>query len=137
MIKKRMPFQAIQEAVCNLLKKYQSTPVYEYVPLKVKPPYITFGDIQISDDSAKGTNLYTVDMIIEAYSIKHTRSEINEMINDTATLLSSCYLGEEDMLSDKFQVIDRTILDAQTSPSEQEGYSGELHVQFLIQDRED
>lgn len=146
MIKKRMPFQALQKAVCEFLKKYQTSPVYEYITLKTKPPYVTFGDIQVESDDTKDASIIAVDVEIDFYSIKHTRSEINGMMNDVATLLSSFMIGDNQdgccIITDvsdpgnvaNFVVLSQAVLNAETSPSESDGYSGALHVQFTVQD---
>ena len=131
MIKRRMPFQPLQKAVCELLKTYQSAPVYEYVTLNTKPPYLTFGDIRIADAGAKDTAVYTVEMELYAYSRAHTRREVNEMIDDAATILSSVGV---DLDADGFTVVAQDIADANTSPSEVEGYTGRLLAVFQIQD---
>lgn len=131
MIKRRMPFQALQKATCELLKAYQSAPVYEYVTLNTKPPYLTFGDIRIADAGAKDTAVYTVEMELYAYSRAHTRREVNEMIDDAATILSSVGV---DLDADGFTVVAQDIADANTSPSEVEGYTGRLLAVFQIQD---
>ncbi|WP_302612821.1 DUF3168 domain-containing protein [uncultured Mitsuokella sp.] len=131
MIKRRMPFQTLQKAVCELLKTYQSAPVYEYVTLNTKPPYLTFGDIRIVDAGAKDTAVYTVEMELYAYSRAHTRREVNEMIDDAATILSSVGV---DLDADGFTVVAQDIADANTSPSEVEGYTGRLLAVFQIQD---
>lgn len=115
MIKRRMPFQALQKATCELLKAYQSAPVYEYVTLNTKPPYLTFGDIHVADTGTKDAAIYTVEMEIYAYSRAHTRREVNEMIDDVATLLSS--VGA-DLNTDGYTVVAQDIADATTSPSE-------------------
>lgn len=133
MIKRRMPFQALQKAVCELLKAYQSAPVYEYVTLNTKPPYLTFGDIHIADAGAKDAAIYAVEMELYAYSRAHTRREVNEMIDDAATILSSVGV---DLDADGFTVVAQDIADANTSPSEVEGYTGRLLVSFQIQDDE-
>ena len=131
MIMRRMPFQTLQKAVCELLKTYQSAPVYEYVTLNTKPPYLTFGDIRIADAGAKDTAVYTVEMELYAYSRAHTRREVNEMIDDAATILSSVGV---DLDADGFTVVAQDIADANTSPSEVEGYTGRLLAVFQIQD---
>ena len=131
MIKRRMPFQALQKATCELLKAYQSAPVYEYVTLHTKPPYLTFGDIHVADTGTKDAAIYTVEMEIYAYSRAHTRREVNEMIDDVATLLSS--VGA-DLNTDGYTVVAQDIADATTSPSEVEGYTGRLLAVFQIQD---
>lgn len=136
---KRMPFQALQKAVRDLLNEHITlengniVPVFDYIPTKTKPPYIIFSDIDIADDSAKGSNIYAVDMEIDVYSTGQTRREINGILDDAATLLTSYAV---DMSQDKFQVIEQNITDAQTSPSNEFGYTGILHVHFLIQDME-
>lgn len=131
MIKRRMPFQALQKAVCETLKTCQSNPVYEYVTLNTKPPYITIGGISTTIDGAKDASIYDVQMEIYAYSCAHTRREINEMIDDVATILSSVLMNLND---DKFCVIAQDIGDAITSPSKMEGYSGKITASFRIQD---
>lgn len=133
MIKRRMPFQALQKATCDLLKKCQTAPVYEYVTLNTKPPYITFGDIHAVDAGAKDASVYAVEMEIHAYSRAHTRREINEMVDDVATILSSAAV---DTSADNFTVIAQDISDASTSPSEAEGYTGRIIAIFQIQDNE-
>ena len=133
MIKRRMPFQALQKATCELLKAYQSAPVYEYVTLNTKPPYLTFGDIHVADVGTKDAAIYTVEMEIYAYSRAHTRREVNEMVDDTATILSSAVV---DTSPDGFTVVAQDVIDASTSPSEMEGYTGRLLATFQIQDNE-
>ena len=70
-------------------------------------------------------------MEIYAYSRAHTRREINEMIDDAATLLSS--VGAN-LNADGYTVVAQDVVDATTSPSEVEGYTGRLLAVFQIQD---
>lgn len=134
MIKRRLPFQPLQKATCDLLKECQTAPVYEYVTTNTKPPYITFGEIDILNESAKGMTLYTAGMDIHAYSRAHTRREVNEMLDDIATILSSALV---DLSADKYQVIDQDVGESHTSPSETEGYGGIIRINFTIQDMEE
>lgn len=134
MIKRRMPFQALQKAVCGLLKECQTAPVYEYITVNTKPPYITFGDVDMLNDSAKGMTLYSVGMNIHAYSRAHTRREVNEMLDDVATILSSALV---DLSAESFQVLDQDVGESHTSPSEIEGYGGMIRINFKIQDMEE
>ena len=134
MIKRRIPAQALQKSLCALLDACQTTAVYEYIKPDTRPPYITFGEISASLAGGKTDSIYDAIVDIEIYSTVHTRREVNEIMNDVATVLSSARL---DMSADGYAAADQDIVDMRTYPSEAEGYNGVIRINIQIQDMEE
>ena len=133
MKKKRLPLQALQKAVRDLLTACQTTPLHEHVGETAKLPLIAFGEISVSLADAKDTSLYTAALELEIYSSANSRTEINGILDDVATVLTAARL---DMQAAGFAVCDQEITEVQTSPRENKGYSATLHMEVVIQDLE-
>jgi len=133
MRKKRLPLQALQKAVRDLLTACQTTPLHEHVGETAKLPLIAFGEIRMSLSGAKDTALYRAKMELEVYSSANSRSEINGILDDVATVLTAARL---DMHTAGFAVCDQEITEVQTNPREIRGYDATLRLEVIIQDME-
>ena len=133
MRKKRLPLQALQKAVRDLLTACQTTPIHEHVDDKAKLPFIAFGEISVSPDDAKDTALCTAEMELEIYSGANSRTEVNGILDDVATVLAAARL---DMQAAGFAVCDQEITEVRTNQREIRGYSATLRLEVQIQDME-
>lgn len=133
MIKKRLPLQALQKAVRDLLTACQTTPIHEHVDDKAKLPFIAFGEISVSPDGAKDVALCTATMELEIYSGTNSRTEINGILDDVATVLTAARL---DMQPAGFAVCDQEIAEVRTNQREIRGYNATLRLEVQIQDME-
>ena len=133
MIKKRLPLQALQKAVRDILTACQTTPIHEHVDDKAKLPFIVFGEISVSPDDAKDVTLCTAAMELEIYSGTNSRTEINGILDDVATVLTAARL---DMQAAGFAVCDQEITEVRTNQQEIRGYSATLRLEVQIQDME-
>ena len=133
MIKKRLPLQALQKAVRDLLTAGQTTPIHEHVDDKAKLPFIAFGEISVSPDGAKDVALCTATMELEIYSGTNSRTEINGILDDVATVLTAARL---DMQPAGFAVCDQEIAEVRTNQREIRGYNATLRLEVQIQDME-
>ena len=133
MIKKRLPLQALQKAVRDLLAACQTTPIHEHVDDKAKLPFIAFGEISVSPDDAKDTALCTAAMELEIHSGANSRTEINGILDDVATVFTAARL---DMQAAGFSVCDQEITEVRTNQREIRGYSATLRLEVQIQDME-
>ena len=133
MIKKRLPLQALQKAVRDLLTACQTTPIHEHVDDKAKLPFIVFGEISVSPDDAKDMALCTATMEMEIYSGANSRTEINGILDDVVTVLTTARL---DMQAAGFAVCDQEITEVRTNQREIRGYGATLRLEVQIQDME-
>ena len=133
MIKKRLPLQALQKAVRDLLTACQTTPIHEHVDDKARLPFIVFGEISVSPDGVKDVALCTATMELEIYSGANSRTEINGILDDVATVLTAARL---DMQAAGFAVRDQEIAEVRTNQREIRGYSATLRLEVQIQDME-
>ncbi len=97
MRKKRLPLQALQKAVRDLLTACQTTPIHEHVDDKAKLPFIVFGEISVLPDDPKDTALCTAEMELEIYSGANSRTEVNGILDDVATVLTAVRLDMKDL----------------------------------------
>lgn len=134
MRKKRLPLQALQKAVRDLLTACQTTPIHEHVDDKAKLPFIAFGEISVSPNDAKDTALCTAEMELEIYSGANSRTEVNGILNDVATVLTVARL---DMHPAGFAVVDQDIVEVRTNQRESKGYGAMLRLAVQIQDMEE
>ena len=134
MRKTRLPLQALQKAVRDLLTDCQTTPIYEYVGERARLPFIAFGEIILSCDDAKDTSLYTADMELEIYSGAMSRSEVNGILDDVATVLT---LARLDLRAAGFAVVDQEISEVRTTQRDSTGYGATLRLAVTVQDMEE
>lgn len=134
MRKKRLPLQALQKAVRDILADCQTTPIYEHVGEAARLPLIAFGEINLSGDDAKGIALYMVEMELEIYSGANSRSEVNSILDDVATVLTVARLN---MQTAGFAVVDQDVVEVRTNPRESKGYGATLRLAVQIQDMEE
>ena len=133
MRKKRLPLQALQKAVRDLLTACQTTPIHEHVDDKAKLPLIAFGEISVSPDDAKGAALYTAEMDLEIYSGANSRTEVNGILDDVAPVLTAARL---DLQAAGFAVVDQEVAEVRTDRRESKGYGATLRLEVQIQDTE-
>ena len=133
MRKKRLPLQALQKAVRDLLTACQTTPIHEHIDDKARLPFIAFGEISVSLDDVKGTALCTAEMELEIYSGANSRTEVNGILDDVATVLTAARL---DMQAAGFAVCDQEITEIRTNQREIRGYGATLRLEVQIQDME-
>jgi len=107
--------------------------LHEHVGETAKLPLIAFGEIRMSLSGAKDTALYRAKMELEVYSSANSRSEINGILDDVATVLTAARL---DMHTAGFAVCDQEITEVQTNPREIRGYDATLRLEVIIQDME-
>ena len=132
-MKKRLPLQALQKAVRDLLTACQTTPIHEHVDDKAKLPFIVFGEISVSPDGAKDVAICTATMELEIYSGANSRTEINGILDDVATVLAAARL---DMQAAGFAVCEQEITEVRTNQREIRGYGATLRLEVQIQDME-
>ena len=133
MRKKRLPLQALQKAVRDLLTACQTTPIHEHVDDKARLPLIAFGEISVSPDDVKSAALYTAEMDLEIHSGANSRTEVNGILDDVAMVLTAARL---DMQAAGFAVVDQEITEIRTNQREIRGYGATLRLEVQIQDME-
>lgn len=127
----RIPFTAYATAVYAELAKYQTTPVYSDVPSDASKPYITIEHMTAKRDSTKVETMWTASVTLHCWSEMDGRAEINEMLNDIATVYSSVPL---DMSGAGYKVLDMDVDFAEAMPEEVSGHHGVITLLATIQD---
>lgn len=130
----RIPLLPFQKALYKLLSVGQTTPVYDYIPSEfseAKLPYITLGAATIKPAGSKDKDIYDCTIQIHAWSEYEGRAEINEIMNDVATVLSMAPL---DMAEEKFLAINQEVTFFEAFEAETEGYHGVVTFRAIIQD---
>jgi hypothetical protein len=131
-IQKRVPLMALQKAIYELLSVGQTTPVYDDVPENAKLPYITLGAFTCKQNGAKGKSIWDVSLQIRSWSDYSGKREINEILNDISTVISSVKL---DLSGESFEVMSQEIDFIEAFPEEFHGYHGVATLVCRIQDK--
>lgn len=117
----RIPGESFQTAVGKLLSAYQTVPVYDSVPKGAKLPYIVLDELIARPGGSKDHAVYDVSLNIVVYSTYHGKKEVNNIINDIATIVSGAWI---DMSADKFQIMNQWVEACDMFPGGPEGYRG-------------
>jgi hypothetical protein len=127
----RIPAEAFQTAIGNLLAGYQNIPVYDFVPRGAKLPYIVMDEMTMRPGGSKDWNLYDATQQIAVYSSHNGKKEINNIINDIATLLTGAFI---DMTADKFNITKQWIDICDMMPGTKDGYVGIITFRAMIEE---
>lgn len=104
---RRIPINAFQDAVGEILKTKQTTPVYGSVPGKVEPPYIVISDYSFETGGSKGADITDMKLEIEIWSRYKGKGEINTIAEDIATVLTAWPI---DLDSDGYRVMSKDVV---------------------------
>jgi len=129
-IVRRIPLNALQKKIYELLTTGQTTPVYDDVPPDASFPYITLGAFTCKQNGAKSLDMSDVSLQIDIWSEYCGKAEVNGIMDDIATLLSACPI---DLSDDNFKVISQDIDFAEAFPEDNFGYHGVLTLVCKIQ----
>lgn len=127
---KRLPNNAVQKALLLFLRANVDIPVYDYVPEEAKLPFITLGAINVQDQSTKAEDMTHVSIQIHIWSHYKGRYEINILAEELMQLLTKEQL---DLGSEDFWALSQSIDFYETYPEEDNGYSGILTFEMMIQ----
>lgn len=127
---KRLPNNAVQKALLLFLRAKVDIPVYDYVPEEAKLPFITLGAINVQDQSTKAEDMTHVSIQIHIWSHYKGRYEINILAEELMQLLTKEQL---DLGSEDFWALSQSIDFYETYPEEDNGYSGILTFEMMIQ----
>lgn len=127
---RRVPIMALQKGLYKLLCAGQTTPVYDDVPKKAKPPFITIGAITVKPNGSKESSIFDCSVQLHIWSEYRGRSEVNSIMNDVSTVLSG-YTME---IEDNFAIIDQDIDFFEAFEEENYGYHGVVTLVVKIHD---
>lgn len=130
LIMRRVPLIVFQKGLFDLLSVGQTTPVYDYVPRGVEPPYITLGAFTCKQNGDKTSDIWDISNNIDIWSDYNGRKEVNGIANDIATVLSSALI---DLSADHFKVISQEIDFFEAWEEEEFGYHGVITLLAKIQ----
>jgi hypothetical protein len=129
-VKRRIPINSLQAAVADLLMDCQSTPLYDDVPEGADLPYITLGNITCKQSGSKISDAWDVSIKICIFSDYDGKWQVNEIINDITTVLSSKRL---DLSTDNFNIISQDVDLVEVDPEQLFGYTGSVTLICKIQ----
>lgn len=127
---KRLPNNAVQKALLLFLRANVDIPVYDYVPEEAKLPFITLGAINVQDQSTKAEDMTHVSIQIHIWSHYKGRYEINILAEELMQLLTKEQL---DLGGESFCALSQSIDFYETYPEEDNGYSGILTFEMMVQ----
>jgi hypothetical protein len=129
-IQRRIPLVALITGLCTALTTYQTTPVYDKVPSKAVLPYISLGAFTCKPNNSKDSDIWDATIIIHIWSSYDGKFEVNEIMNDVSTVLSSAVI---DLSADCFNVMQQDIDFGEAWEEDQFGYHGTLTFLAKIQ----
>lgn len=129
----RIPLVAVQEELVAILKKYQTTAVYDDLPEMPAFPCITFGGFTCKSNGAKGSDVADVSIQLQIWSEYSGKMEVNEVANDISEVFSKVGLDLERF---GFSCLSQQVDFFESFPEEDEGYRGIMTLVFKIQNME-
>ena len=127
---RRVPIMALQKGLYKLLCAGQTTPIYDDVPKKAKPPFITLGAITAKPNRSKDSSVFDCSVQLHIWSEYHGRLEVNSVMDDISAVLSGFVME----LECDFRVIDQDLDFFEAFEEENYGYHGVITVAVKIQD---
>lgn len=129
-ILRRIPMTALQTELFSLLSTGQTTPVYDDVQEDAPLPYITLGAFTCKRNGVKTADIWDTSIQIHIWSEYEGKTEVNDVANDIATVLSSAVI---DLSADHFKVLSQEVDMIEAFPEENFGYHGVLTLLCKIQ----
>lgn len=129
-IARRIPMNAFQTGLYQLLTAGQTTPVYDDVPERARPPYITLGEFACKRVKEKTGDIWEVSQKVSIWSSYAGKAEVNEIANDIATVISSAGI---DLSASHFRVMSQEVDSVEAFPEETYGFYGEVTIEAQIQ----
>lgn len=131
-LKQRIPMDALQTAMYNILTANQSTPVYDNVPRSAAADYITFGSYTWKTNGSKAIAIGDATLNVHIYSSKKGKKIVNQIANEVASIVSAVEL---DLSAAGFRVMSQGVDMIEAFPDdESDGYHGVITVAAKIQD---
>lgn len=131
-LKQRIPMDALQTALFNVLSANQATPVYDNVPRNAAADFITFGSYTWKSTGAKAVAIGDATLNVHIYSSQKGKKIVNQIANVVASIISSIEL---DLSADSFRVLSQWVDMIEAFPDEElNGYHGVITFAAKIQD---
>ena len=105
-MKRRLPLDALQIGVYNILSTKQTVPVYDSVANGAEFPYIVFSDYEYDIGGSKDTDMSEVTLEIEIWSDYAGKGCINGIAEDIVNALTTY---EIDLSADGFRVLIQSV----------------------------
>lgn len=129
-ILRRIPMTALQKGLFFLLSSGQTTPVYDDVREDAPMPYITLGAFTCKHNGVKTADIWDTSIQIHIWSEYEGKTEVNDVANDIATVLSSAVI---DLSVEHFKVLSQDVDMFEAFPEEEFGYHGIVTLVCKIQ----
>lgn len=120
MIKKRIPLAASQEALYESLSAYQTTKVYNLIPIEAELPYIQIRAFTCKPGGSKDVDTTDITSQIHIFSEYDGELEVNGIANDVIQVISANKL---DLSASGFSIMDQGYDFFESFPTK-EGYMG-------------
>ena len=127
---KRLPNNALHKALIKFLREKQDIPVFDYLPEKAVLPFITLGNVTVSDQSAKVMEETKVTAAIHIWSDYKGRFQVNNIAENIIGMLTYEQL---DLSRDDFYVVAQEVTFYETYPEEDTGYNSVISFELYIQ----
>ncbi len=129
MIMRRIPMDALQKGVFEILSTKQTTPIYDDVSKNAKLPYITLGAFTCKLVDNKTADIHDISQQIHIWSEYEGKTEVNEIANDITAVLTSWPL----VLDDGFEALSQDVDFFEAFPEETAGYHGVITFVAQVQ----
>lgn len=118
-IKKRIPLNALQKGVYDILTAYQETPLYDDVPEDAALPYVTFGLFTAKSAGGKVTDISDVSITLFIWSDYEGKAEVNQIAEEIIAVLGE---HKPDLAAYDFKVMNLEFDMLEAFPEEEDGY---------------
>lgn len=129
-VKKRIPLNALQKGMYDILTQCQETPVYDDVPEDATLPYVTFGLFTAKPGGGKVTDISDVSITLFIWSDYAGKAEVNRIAEEIITVFG---VHKPDLSAYDFKAMNIEFDMLEAFPEEEDGYRAAVTFVTKIQ----
>lgn len=118
-MKKRIPLNALQKGVYDILTANQGTPVYDDVPEEAAFPYISFGLFTAKSNGGKVTDISDVSITLLIWSDYEGKKVVNGIAEEIIAVLGE---NKPNLSDDDFRMMSLEFDILEAFPEDEYGY---------------
>lgn len=118
-VKKRIPLDALQKGMYDILVANMETPVYDNVPEGAALPYITFGLFTAKPNGGKVTDISDVSITLLIWSYQEGKTEVNTIAEEIIAVFGE---NKPDLIAADFKLMSLEFDMFEAFPEEEDGY---------------
>jgi hypothetical protein len=103
---RRIPINALQKSIYEILTTKQTTPVYDSIPKDAVFPYIIISDYEFDIGGSKNVDICKVTFELEIWTKYEGKAEVNSIAEDMTNVLTAWPI---DLSAENFNVLSQSV----------------------------